>query len=63
MIYNGKEVYNVPRNLWSLFTDAAIAKQLMTEDYQLVNLRSMSDDEIVKKRHITSIRDKDIVNM
>ncbi len=52
VIYNGKEVYNAPRNLWNLFTDAVIAKQLMTEDYQLVDLRSMSDDEIIQKNHI-----------
>ncbi|BFD46114.1 MAG: hypothetical protein DMENIID0002_07600 [Rickettsia endosymbiont of Sergentomyia squamirostris] len=35
-----------------MFTDAVIAKQLMTEDYQLVDLRSMSDDEIIQKKHI-----------
>ncbi|WP_375319098.1 Rpn family recombination-promoting nuclease/putative transposase [Candidatus Tisiphia endosymbiont of Oplodontha viridula] len=52
VIYNGKEVYNAPRNLWSLFTDAVLAKKLMTEDYQLVDLQSMSDDEIVRKKHI-----------
>ncbi len=52
VIYNGKEVYTAPRNLWSLFTDAVIAKKVMTEDYQLVDLQSMSDDEIVKKKHV-----------
>ncbi|OZG32046.1 transposase [Rickettsia endosymbiont of Culicoides newsteadi] len=52
VIYNGKEVYTAPRNLWSLFTDAVIAKKVMTEDYQLVDLQSMSDDEIMKKKHI-----------
>ncbi|SPR05697.1 transposase [Orientia tsutsugamushi str. Gilliam] len=52
VIYNGKEVYNAPRNLWDLFTDSMIAKQLMTSDYQLVDLQSMSNDEIVRKKHI-----------
>ncbi|WP_425361619.1 Rpn family recombination-promoting nuclease/putative transposase [Candidatus Tisiphia endosymbiont of Ceraclea dissimilis] len=52
VIYNGKEVYTAPRNLWSLFTDAVIAKKVMTEDYQLVDLQSMSDDEITKKKHV-----------
>ncbi|CAM79696.1 Rpn family recombination-promoting nuclease/putative transposase [Orientia tsutsugamushi] len=52
VIYNGKEVYNAPRNLWDLFTDSMIAKQLMTSDYQLVDLQSMSNDEIIRKKHI-----------
>ncbi|WP_375330272.1 Rpn family recombination-promoting nuclease/putative transposase [Candidatus Tisiphia endosymbiont of Nemotelus uliginosus] len=52
VIYNGKEVYTAPRNLWSLFTDAVIAKKVMTEDYQLVDLQSMSDDEIMKRKHV-----------
>ncbi len=52
VIYNGKEVYTAPRNLWSLFTDVVIAKKVMTEDYQLVDLQSMSDDEIMKKKHV-----------
>ncbi|WP_371222736.1 Rpn family recombination-promoting nuclease/putative transposase [Orientia tsutsugamushi] len=52
VIYNGKEVYSAPRNLWDLFTDSMIAKQLMTSDYQLVDLQSMSNDEIVRKKHI-----------
>ncbi|KJW06918.1 transposase, YhgA-like family protein [Orientia tsutsugamushi str. UT144] len=34
-----------------LFTDSMIAKQLMTSDYQLVDLQSMSNDEIVKKAY------------
>ncbi|KJV51718.1 transposase, YhgA-like family protein [Orientia tsutsugamushi str. Gilliam] len=49
VIYNGKEVYNAPRNLWDLFTDSMIAKQLMTSDYQLVDLQSMSDDKLLGK--------------
>ena len=52
VIYNGKEIYNAPRNLWSLFTDSVMAKKLMTEDYQLVDLQAMTDDEIVKKKHL-----------
>lgn len=52
VIYNGKEVYNDPRNLWSLFTDSVMANKLMTEDYRLVDLQAMSDDEIVKKKHL-----------
>ncbi|SPR13846.1 Rpn family recombination-promoting nuclease/putative transposase [Orientia tsutsugamushi] len=51
LVYN-LVIYNAPRNLWDLFTDSMIAKQLMTSDYQLVDLQSMSNDEIVKKKHI-----------
>jgi hypothetical protein len=52
VIYNGSEVYTAPRNLWELFEDPRLAKKLMTEDYQLVDLQSLSDDEIVKKQHL-----------
>lgn len=52
VIYNGKEIYNAPRNLWSLFTDSVMAKKLMAEDDQLVDLQTMTDDEIVKKKHL-----------
>lgn len=27
VIYNGKEIYNAPRNLWSLFTDSVMVKK------------------------------------
>ncbi|KJV51530.1 transposase, YhgA-like family protein [Orientia tsutsugamushi str. Gilliam] len=33
-----------------LFTDSMIAKQLMTSTIQLVDLQSMSNDEIVRKK-------------
>ncbi|UCM85692.1 MAG: Rpn family recombination-promoting nuclease/putative transposase [Rickettsia endosymbiont of Culicoides impunctatus] len=52
IMYNGVEKYHAPRNLWNLFTDSEQAKKLMTEDYQLVDLQSMSDDEIVQKKHL-----------
>lgn len=52
VIYNGKQVYNAPRNLWDLFTNSVMAKKLMMKDYQLVDLQAMSDNEIVKKKHI-----------
>ncbi|GFR17950.1 transposase [Trichonephila clavata] len=52
IMYNGREVYNAPRNLWDLFIDPVQAKELMVSDYQLVDLQSMSDDEIVQKKHL-----------
>lgn len=52
IMYNGREVYNAPMNLWDLFVDPVQAKELMVSDYQLVDLQSMSDDEIVQKKHL-----------
>lgn len=70
VIYNGNKVYNAPKNLWNLFTDSVTAKKLMTADYQLVDLQSMSDNEIIKKKHIgmleyilKHIRQRDIIKL
>lgn len=52
LVYNGKRQYNSPRNLWDLFTMPEQAKKLMTEDYKLIDLHAMSDDEIRKKKHL-----------
>jgi predicted transposase/invertase (TIGR01784 family) len=52
LVYNGTKKYNSPRNLWDLFTLPEQAKKLMTEDYKLIDLQSMSDDEIKKKQHL-----------
>ncbi len=52
VIYSGKEPYSAAQNLWQLFDNPLQAKKLMTEDYKLVNLQSMPDDEIIKQRHI-----------
>ena len=46
VLYNGKKKYNAPRNLWELFSDPIMAKNLMCEDYNLVDLESMADDQI-----------------
>ncbi len=52
IMYNGLEEYSAPRNIWELFTDPVQAKELMVSDYQLVDLQSMSDDEIVQQKHL-----------
>ena len=52
VIYNGKNPYTAARNLWQLFDNPVIAKKLLTEDYQLVDLQSMPNDEIIKQRHL-----------
>ena len=52
VFYNGTKKYNAPLNLWSLFSQPALAKQFMTDDYRLVDLQSMSDEEIKQKDHL-----------
>jgi len=52
LVYNGTKKYDSPRNLWDLFIAPEQARKLMTEDYRLVDLQSMPDDEIKKKQHL-----------
>ena len=52
VVYAGPDKYTAPRNLWSLFEYPDLAKKILTEDYAIVDLQAMSDDEIAKKKHI-----------
>jgi predicted transposase/invertase (TIGR01784 family) len=52
VIYNGKNPYSAAKNLWQLFDNQVLAKKLLTEDYQLIDLQSMPDDEIVKQKNL-----------
>jgi len=49
VLYNGTASYNVPRNLWDLFCNKTLAKQFWTEDYQLVNVHDIPDEELKKR--------------
>jgi len=49
VIYNGSKPYNVPRNLWDLFSDPTLAKQFWMNDYQLINVHDIDDDELKKR--------------
>jgi predicted transposase/invertase (TIGR01784 family) len=40
------------KNLWDLFEEPALAQNLMSNDYQLVDLQAMSDNEITKKHYL-----------
>ena len=51
VVYAGKAKYTAPRNLWSLFEYPELAKKTMIEDHTLVDLQSMSDNEIAKKKY------------
>ncbi|WP_419241834.1 Rpn family recombination-promoting nuclease/putative transposase [Cardinium endosymbiont of Nabis limbatus] len=52
LLYHGNTPFTVPRNLWELFSEPSLAKELMGGDYQLVDLYAMPDDEIKNKAHL-----------
>lgn len=52
VFYNGIKKYNVAKNLWDLFEEPNMSKQLLCGDYKLIDLQSMSDDAIKKKKHL-----------
>jgi predicted transposase/invertase (TIGR01784 family) len=53
VLYNGSRKYNAPRNLWQLFTDPAMARKMLADNYHLIDLQAMSDDDINYDRHIS----------
>ena len=55
VLYHGAKKYTAPMNLWQLFTDPNEAKSLMANDYQLVDLHAMQDDEINYDKHLSII--------
>lgn len=55
VIYNGRKVYDAPLNLWNLFQNPVMAKELISGDYRLINLNNMEDDEIIKQKHLALV--------
>ncbi|WP_419241126.1 Rpn family recombination-promoting nuclease/putative transposase [Cardinium endosymbiont of Nabis limbatus] len=55
VVYHGNKPFSVPRNLWELFSEPSLAKELMGGDYQLVDLYAMPDDEIKNKAHLVML--------
>jgi predicted transposase/invertase (TIGR01784 family) len=49
LFYNGEQQYNVARNIWDLFIDEKLARRFWTEDYQLINVYSIPDEELKKR--------------
>ena len=45
ILYNGTKTYNSPRNLWALFNKPLLAKKFWTQDYKLVNVHEIPDEE------------------
>jgi len=55
VFYHGSKNYDAPMNLWELFAKPEEAKDLLANDYQLVDLQAMSDDEINYDKHLSII--------
>ncbi|MDN3030275.1 MAG: Rpn family recombination-promoting nuclease/putative transposase [Candidatus Tisiphia sp.] len=49
IIYNGKKKYNAPLNIWNLFSHPDLARGFWTNDYQLINVHDIPDEELKKK--------------
>lgn len=51
IFYNGREKYTAPTDLWSLFTDAGLAKSFL-DNFQLVNVHEIPDSAM--QEHVWS---------
>jgi predicted transposase/invertase (TIGR01784 family) len=49
IFFNGKESYTAPLNFWQLFTNPKFAKEIWTNDYQLINVHNFPDEELKKR--------------
>jgi predicted transposase/invertase (TIGR01784 family) len=56
VIYNGKDKYNSPRSLWEMFKEPELAKKLLGDEYSLIDLNAMPDEEIQKDKHIAMMQ-------
>ncbi|ACP54023.1 Transposase and inactivated derivative (plasmid) [Rickettsia africae ESF-5] len=70
VVYANDKPYNAPRSFWELFEDSKTAKDMMGDEYLLVDLQKQSDDEIEKKKHLgmmeymlKHIKARDILNL
>ena len=52
VMYNGKIKYNAPTNIWQLFENPQLAQDIMANDYHLIDLHSMSDENIDNQKYI-----------
>ena len=70
VVYANDKPYNAPRSFWELFEDSKTAKELMGDEYLLVDLQKQSDNEIEQKKHLgmmeymlKHIKARDIFNL
>ncbi len=52
VVYHGTKKYTAPLSFWDMFDDPKLAKQLMGNQYKLIDLNSASDDEMQKRKNI-----------
>ena len=55
VLYNGQRKYSAPKNIWELFAHPDLAKKAMAEDYNLIDLNAMSDDDIDYEKHLSFV--------
>lgn len=53
IFYNGKEKYTSPQSLWQLFDNPDMAKQLLGDEFKLVDLQAKTDDEVKRTQHLS----------
>ncbi|KJW01825.1 putative permease [Rickettsia endosymbiont of Ixodes pacificus] len=70
VVYANDKPYNAPRSFWELFEDSKTAKEIMGDEYLLVDLQKQSDNEIEQKKHLgmmeymlKHIKARDILNL
>lgn len=49
VFFNGTGKYKVSRNLWGLFDDSKFVRDIWANDYQLVNVHDIADEELKKR--------------
>ncbi|AIF81042.1 transposase [endosymbiont of Acanthamoeba sp. UWC8] len=49
IFYAGLEKYTAPLDLWSLFDDPSLAKQIYNDPFQLIEVQKIEDDELRKR--------------
>ena len=49
MLFNGAMSYTSPLNIWELSVNPTLAREFWTNNYQLIHLQKIPDDEIKKK--------------
>ena len=49
VLYNGTRKYDAPLNIWELFGNKELAKNFWVNDYQLINVHEIPDEELKKR--------------
>ncbi len=49
VFYNGEQKYTAPLNIWDLFENSKLAKEIWTNDYRLINVHEIPDEEFKKR--------------